>query len=134
VLFLINGPIKGEIEKPSGHYLGLICDESLTCQGWNSNPRHFNGSTTFTFVSCGESHLLVSWCVCGRCGMVGNDKDRGRSRRPSAEDRGWSSTGRVLSSQTIGRSGDPVCGLRCARGDEKRVFLGWGSKPRSMVC
>jgi hypothetical protein len=56
--------------------------------------------------------------------MVGNDKDRGRSRRPSAEDRGWSSIGRVLGGQTIGRSGDAVCSLRCARGDEKRGFLG----------
>jgi hypothetical protein len=31
-----------------------------------------------SFVSFGESSLLVSWCV------------RGRSRRPGAEDRGWS--------------------------------------------
>jgi hypothetical protein len=34
--------------------------------------------------------LLVSWCVGGRCGMTCNDEDRGRSRRPGAEDRGWS--------------------------------------------
>jgi hypothetical protein len=31
VVFVINGLIKGEIEKPSGQYLGLICDELLTC-------------------------------------------------------------------------------------------------------
>jgi hypothetical protein len=37
------------------------------------------------FVSCGESCLLVSWCVGDRCGMVNSDKDRGRSRRPGAE-------------------------------------------------
>jgi hypothetical protein len=30
------------------------------------------------------------------CDMVGNDEDHGRSWRPSAEDRGWSSTGWVL--------------------------------------
>jgi hypothetical protein len=38
----------------------------------------------------GESHLLVSWCAGGRCGMAGSDEDRGRSSIPSAEDRGWS--------------------------------------------
>jgi hypothetical protein len=53
------------------------------------------------FVSCGESCLLVSWCAGGRCGMVASDKNHGRSRRPGAEDRGWSSTGRVLGVQTI---------------------------------
>jgi hypothetical protein len=31
VLFGVNGLIKGEIEKPNDQYLGLICDESLTC-------------------------------------------------------------------------------------------------------
>jgi hypothetical protein len=45
---------------------------------------------TFIFVSFGESRLLVLWCAGGRCGMVGSDEDRGRSRRPGAEDRGWS--------------------------------------------
>jgi hypothetical protein len=34
--------------------------------------------------------LLVSWCAGGRCGMVCSDEDRGRSRRPGAENRGWS--------------------------------------------
>jgi hypothetical protein len=55
--------------------------------------------------------------------MAGNDEDRGRSRRPGAEDRershrsgtrGW----------TIERSSDTVCGLhRTCRNDERR-FLG----------
>jgi hypothetical protein len=45
---------------------------------------------SFTFVSFGESRLLVSWCAGGRCGMAYNDEDRGRSRRPGVEDRGWS--------------------------------------------
>jgi hypothetical protein len=35
--FVVNGLIKGEIEKPSCPLLGL-CDESLTWQGLNSNP------------------------------------------------------------------------------------------------
>jgi hypothetical protein len=47
-------------------------------------------------ILCGESCLLVLWCASDRCGMVGIDEDRGKSRRPSAEDQGWSSTGRVL--------------------------------------
>jgi hypothetical protein len=33
-------------------------------------------------------------------------------------------TGQVLSSQTIGRSGDVVCGLYHTREDEERGFLG----------
>jgi hypothetical protein len=69
---------------------------------------------TFIFCSCGESCLLVSWCVGDRCDMVGSDEDRGRSRRPDAENRGWSSIGRVLGGQRIGRLGDIVCGLHRA--------------------
>jgi hypothetical protein len=45
---------------------------------------------SFIFVSFGESCLLVSWCAGGRCGMMCNDEDHGRSRRPGAEDQGWS--------------------------------------------
>jgi hypothetical protein len=33
----------------------------------------------------------------------------------------------------IERSGDTVCGLHCAQGDEERRFLGLASKPRSMI-
>jgi hypothetical protein len=47
-------------------------------------------SFSFIFVSFGESRLLVSWCAGGRCGMACSDEDRGRSRRPGVEDRGWS--------------------------------------------
>jgi hypothetical protein len=46
--------------------------------------------SSFSFVSLGESCLLVSWCAVGRCGMACSDEDRGKSRRPGAEDRGWS--------------------------------------------
>jgi hypothetical protein len=45
VLFIVNGLIKGEIEKPSVQYLGFICDELLTCWGLSLNPGHFGGST-----------------------------------------------------------------------------------------
>jgi hypothetical protein len=78
VLFVVNGLIKGEIEKPSGQFLSL-----------NSNLRHFS-CFTFIFVLFGESYLLISCCEGDRCGMVGSDENHGRSRRPSLEDRGWS--------------------------------------------
>jgi hypothetical protein len=55
--------------------------------------------------------------------MVGSDEDLGRSMRLGVEDRGWSSTGQVLSGRTIGRSGDAVCVLHRAQGDRERVFL-----------
>jgi hypothetical protein len=68
--------------------------------------------------------LRIVWCAGGRCDITGSDEDRGRSRRPGAEDRGWSSIGRILGGQMIERSGDAVCGLHHARGDEKGEFLG----------
>jgi hypothetical protein len=83
VLFITTKLIKGEIEKLSGQYIGLIYDESLTFRGLNSNLRHF-GSFTFILVSCGESCLLVSWCVGDKCDMAGSDEHLGRSRRPDA--------------------------------------------------
>jgi hypothetical protein len=43
-------------------------------------------------------------------------------------------TGRILGGRTIERSGDAMCGLHRARGDEECKFLGWASKPRSTVC
>jgi hypothetical protein len=78
--------------------------------------------------------LLVSWCAGGRCGMAGSDEDHGRSRGLGAEDRGWSSTGRVLGGWMVERSGDAVCGLYYAQGDDEREFLGLASKPRSVIC
>jgi hypothetical protein len=65
--------------------------------------------------------------------MSGSDKDRDRRRRLGAEDRGWSSTDRVLDGWAIERSGDVVCGLHCAQGDEECRFLNSASKPRSTV-
>jgi hypothetical protein len=64
-------------------------DESLTWQGLNSNPEYFS-YFTFILISFEESRLLVSWCAGGRCGMMSSDEDHGRSRRPDAEDHGWS--------------------------------------------
>jgi hypothetical protein len=78
--------------------------------------------------------LLVSWCAGDRCGMEGNDDDRGKSRRPDEKDQRWSDTSRVLGDRTIRRSGDVVCGLHRVRGDEECMFLGSASKSRSTVC
>jgi hypothetical protein len=65
--------------------------------------------------------------------MAGSDEYRGRSRRPSVEDRGWSGTGRVLGGRTIERLDDVVCCLYRAQGDEEREFLGLASKLRSTI-
>jgi hypothetical protein len=46
----------------------------------------------------------------------------GRIRRPGVEDRGWSSTGRVLSGRRIGTSGDTVCVLYRVHIDKERGF------------
>jgi hypothetical protein len=42
--------------------------------------------------------------------------------------------GRVLGGRAIERSGDTVCGLYRARGDDEHEFLGSASIPRLMVC
>jgi hypothetical protein len=60
--------------------------------------------------------LLVSWCAGGRCGMACSDEDRGRSRRPGAEERDGR-TGQVLGGRAVERSDVVVCGLHLARGD-----------------
>jgi hypothetical protein len=72
---------------------------------------------SFILVSFGESRLLVSWCVGGRCGMACSDEDLGRSRRPDTDDRGWSHRSGTLGGRAVERSGDAVCGLHLARGD-----------------
>jgi hypothetical protein len=88
VPFVVNGLIKGEIEKTKCLVSWFDCDESLTWRCLNSNSGHF-GSFTFIFVLCGESCLLVSCCAGGRCDTVGNDEYRARSRRFDIEDWGW---------------------------------------------
>jgi hypothetical protein len=49
------------VEKPNGQYLGLICDESLTCQGLNLNLGHFCGSMLLP---------LLMWRITFACLMV----------------------------------------------------------------
>jgi hypothetical protein len=46
--------------------------------------------------------------------MASSDEDRGRSRRLTVEDQGWSSIGWVLGGRTIERSCDAVCSLHRA--------------------
>jgi hypothetical protein len=65
--------------------------------------------------------------------MASSDEDLGMSWRLGAQDRGRSSTGRVLGGRTIEKSGDAVCSLHRAQGDDKHRFLGLASKPRSTV-
>jgi hypothetical protein len=65
--------------------------------------------------------------------MAGSDEDRGRNRRPDADDQGWSSTGRILSGRMIQRSVDVVCALHHAQGDDECWFLGLASKSWSTV-
>jgi hypothetical protein len=119
---VINALIKGEIEKPSGQYIGSMSDEPLTCHGLNLNPWSFN-DFTFIFVLCGESCLLVSWCAGDSYDMACSDEDHGRSRRPGADNRGWSNTGQQLGGRTIERLGDAVCGLHYEMRSEG--FLVW---------
>jgi hypothetical protein len=66
--------------------------------------------------------------------MAGSNENRDRSRRSGADDQRWSSKSRILSGQTIGRSGDVVCCLDRAQGNKEHMFLGLTSKSRSTAC
>jgi hypothetical protein len=100
--------------------LWFDCDESFTWRGLNSNPEHF---VCFTFyLVCLENRICLSrgvqvagatWCAVTRimAGVGGLVQGTGDGR-----------TGRILDGQTIERSCDAVCGLHCAREDEKRGF------------
>jgi hypothetical protein len=76
------------VEKLSGQFLDLIV------------MSHWLGGFEFEFgtvrlfylyhLFVGESRLLISWCVGGRCYMTGSDDDCDRSRRHGVEEQGWS--------------------------------------------
>jgi hypothetical protein len=86
------------------------------------NLRRFN-YFTFILYSFGESCLLVSWCVAGRCGMTCSDWDRGRSMISGAKDQGMvAQVSYVVVGRLRGRM--TLCGLHRARGDKERGFLG----------
>jgi hypothetical protein len=57
--------------------------------------------------------------------MADRDEDRSKSRRPDEENRGWSTTGQVLSGRMIEGLNDIVCGLHRAQGDEECGCLVW---------
>jgi hypothetical protein len=65
--------------------------------------------------------LLVLCCADGRYDIAGSDEEHGRSRRHGAEDRGWSSIGRVLGDWTI-ESRVMLCAV-CTVHEEHR-FIG----------
>jgi hypothetical protein len=48
------------------------------------------GMFLFLFFFTFSSFEVVSWCAGDSCDMACCDMDRGMSRRPDAEDRGWS--------------------------------------------
>jgi hypothetical protein len=71
---------------------------------------------SFTFVSFGESCLLVLCCAGGRCGMACSDEDRGRVG-DLVQRTGDGRTDRVLGGWAVERSGGAVCGLHVTNGD-----------------
>jgi hypothetical protein len=120
-------------EKLSGQYIGLVVMSNWRASVWIQIRKVSVVLPHYPVILCGESCLLVSWCVGDRCDMVGRNEDRGWSRRPGVEDWAWLSTGRVLGGRTIGRSDDVVCSLHRAQGDDECRFFGWASKPRSTI-
>jgi hypothetical protein len=64
VLFIVDLFIKVEIEKPSDQYLGLICDEQLTCLGLNLNPGSFCGSTFVIYLGWRIVFACLVVCRC----------------------------------------------------------------------
>jgi hypothetical protein len=96
--------------------------------------RAFGGSTSIPLSClCEKSCLLVSCCAGDRCDMTDNDEDHNRSKRPSVENRVWSSTIRILGGWMIERSDNIVCCLHRAQKDEEHEFLGLASKSRSII-
>jgi hypothetical protein len=109
------------------------CDESLTWQDLNLNPGYLGlFYFSFTFVSLGESCLLIPSCAGGRCDITCSDEDHDRSSRHGAANRRWSYRSGTQD-RAIERSGDTVCGLLRAHRHEERRFLSWALKPRSTI-
>jgi hypothetical protein len=100
--FVVNGLIKGEIEKPSGR---VDCDESLTWQCLNSNPEQ----VPFVFL---VPLFHLENCVC----LSRDVQVAGAAWRAATKIRDGR-TGRVLGGRAIERSGGVVCSLHLAHGD-----------------
>jgi hypothetical protein len=101
---------------------------------------------SFTLVLFGESHLLVSWCAGGSCSMACSDEDHSRSRKPGAEDWGWSHRSstrwsdnrevgwsRVQSAPGMWRLGVLVSWLSLKTKVDSFSSV-WASKPMATVC
>jgi hypothetical protein len=120
-----------KVDKSSGQSLGLIVMSYWLCEIWIWTRDSFV-YFTFIFVSFEESCLLVSWCAVAGAAWhtvmrimveVGDLVQRTQDGHTC-----W-----VLGGRAIERSGGAVCSLHRARGDNKREFLGWASKPRSAI-
>jgi hypothetical protein len=76
-----------QCDKPSGQFIGLIMMIHWYAEVW-IQIWGISVALRYYLSLCGESCLLVSWCVGDRCDITGSDEDLCRSRRPGAEDRG----------------------------------------------
>jgi hypothetical protein len=129
--FVVNRFIKGEIEKPSGQFLGLIVMSHWLGDVWirirNGSvvlPLSFVRLENCVYLSHGAQVASAAWRAATRIVVgVGDVVQRTGDGR----------TGQVLDGRAVERSGGAVCGLHRVCGDEERGFLGWPSKPRVMV-
>jgi hypothetical protein len=128
--FVVNGLIKGEIEKPSGQFLSFIAMSHWLGKVW---IWIWDGSVVLLLALF---HLENRVCL-SRDVQVAGAARRAATRivagvgvlmKRTRDGR----TGRVLGGRVIERSGGAVCDLHRARGDEERGFLGWASKLRSV--
>jgi hypothetical protein len=130
--FVINELIKGEIEKLSGQFLGLIMMSHWLGELWIRIqdilvilPLSLFHVENHVCLSHGVQVAGAAWCATTSIvAGVGDLVQR------TGDDR----TGRVLGDRVIERLDGVVCGLHLSSGDEGRVFLGWASKTRSTVC
>jgi hypothetical protein len=132
VHFVVNGLIKGEIEKPSGQLLSLIVMSHWLGEVWIRIwdifvvlPLSLFRLENRVCLSHGVQVAGAAWHAAMRIMTEVGDL---------VQRIGDGHTGWVLGGRTIRRSGDTVCGLHRAHRDEERGFLGWVSKARSMVC
>jgi hypothetical protein len=114
--FIVNGLIMGEIEKPSGQFLGLIVMSHWLGKIWIQIRDSFHFIFLLfifrlenrVFLSCGVQVVGVAWraamtTVAGVGDLVQRIGD------------GY--TGQVLGGWTVERPGGTVCGLHLTRGD-----------------
>jgi hypothetical protein len=125
-------PILIHIEKLSGQILGLIVMSHWLGEVWIwiweiliVLPLSLFHLENCICLSFGVQVIGAAWQAATRIvAGVGNLVHRTRNDR----------TCRVFGDQTIRRSGDVMCDLHRAHGDEKRKFFDWASKPMSTVC